>query len=252
MYSGSLKLCCFTSRSTWPEFFFFFRENRPKIRAMGACDRHTMSPQLASLTGPWHLPGMTAMFNQPSIFYLLLANRHLCLSLTVVRACSHLMDQPHLFPHWLWLRIYAFPLIRFLFLCQEHSVCVNTSVRMGGSEERLSIARFNWWFVANSRHLSAESRINIQTDSRWIYCLYWSEPFLYKISTFIKTVKKNNLYISFLEIISHVYICAYKMSARWLLSDMFLLKPERQYIANSTCPCHIYLYLNNVFWHVFN
>ncbi|GAA6106929.1 uncharacterized protein LOC109526083 [Tachysurus ichikawai] len=25
---------------------------------MAACDSHTMSPQLAPLTGPWHLPGM--------------------------------------------------------------------------------------------------------------------------------------------------------------------------------------------------
>ncbi|KAL7862054.1 hypothetical protein SRHO_G00134950 [Serrasalmus rhombeus] len=33
-------------------------ERPAEIRAaMGGCDGHTMSPQLASLTGPWHRPG---------------------------------------------------------------------------------------------------------------------------------------------------------------------------------------------------
>lgn len=105
---------------------------------------------------------MPAMFNQRSIFYLLPVNRHLCLKLTTVGACSDSTNELFISPLARAQEICHF-IIRFLFLWQEQ--CGNACVCVGGSFIRGTSSGQLVIFVVNScsRLLSLASRVNKQT-----------------------------------------------------------------------------------------
>lgn len=106
------------------------------------------------MTGPWHRAGMFAMFNQLSIFYLLLVNRHLCSRRSTVRTCCdsthQLFISPLARPHKICLCV-----IRFYF-SDRNSVLMHLCVCGGGWERGRTV-----WLT--SELLSLVSRVNKQT-----------------------------------------------------------------------------------------
>lgn len=44
-----------------------------------------------AVTGEWHQQSMLAMFNKPSVFYLVLLNRNLCLNHGSIQSCCCLL-----------------------------------------------------------------------------------------------------------------------------------------------------------------